>query len=121
MKYFLPLMYYILTHHSPNILTTAELSTKDPSKLALLSTQQINLVIDLLLELMTGDFVDERETMLQKCMSNIQWGTSVAVSMKLSRKILETFPVTKRSWLRCTHHNISNMYNLVYNLASKDM
>ena len=84
----------------PEKTNSSDWSSKDHPKLGVLSSQQVNLVIDLLLELLTGDFVDEREIVLQRCLGNIQIGSSVAVSMKLSRKILETYPVTKRSWFR---------------------
>ena len=63
------------------------------------SEKQIDLAIDLLLDLLKGDFADERELVLQRCLGNIQLGTSVAVSMRFSRKILGTFLATPRTWL----------------------
>lgn len=63
-----------------------------------LTLQQVWLVVDLLLELLSKDFADEREIVLQRCLGNIQIGVSVAVSMKLSRNILEMFPTSTRTW-----------------------
>ena len=51
------------------------LPTKAPMQ-GILTQTQVGLVTDLLLELLTSDFSDEREIVLQRCLGNIRIGVT---------------------------------------------
>ena len=58
----------------------------------------LDLAIQLLVDLLKDDFKEVRELVFRSCMQNIKRGTSVAVSVKITRLALSLYPSTNAGW-----------------------